>query len=433
MVRKRSSIGVLAIPLGLAIIVVLGADRSRPVGTDGGIDPTCTSSSPCIEYDNNSTGPAIRGISLTGNGIAGLTKNNSTAVSNGRAGLIGSDISTSGTFNVGVNGQSVRGTGVIGTSSSGSGIFASTMSTKVPALLAQNLASGSGIGVKATAAGTALVGDSTDANGVFGSTSTLNSNFAGVVGRSTGSAVGVLGEITQSGSIAVLGEPQGTGCVLGGCIGVEGIGGTDGSGVFGMAENGASGPLGAFALLGQAGRNAVALHLIDTVGGTLITATGSDGHDKMSLDDSGNMILAGTLTTNGTPLTVRRTAQGIGVGTYSSQQTAPSVEDFGNWRLIDGQAYVPIDTAFAETIDQRADYLVFLTPRGDNRGLYVARTSAAGFWVRESQGGRSTLAFDYRIVARPFGSSERRLPVVPLPARTKPIVRHVLVPLSVKQ
>lgn len=409
----------ISISIFLACFFATSSQTAQMGNASGVIDPTCTSSLPCIEYDNDSSGPGIRGISLAGNGVGGSTRTNSSSAANGRAGLFGNDLSTSGSFNSGVHGLSVRGTGVVGTSSSGSGIYASTMTTALPAILAQNLASGSGIGIKATAAGTALVGDSTNANGVFGSTTASGTSFGGVVGMSDGSGgIGVLGETTQSNSTAVLGDAHQSRCVIGGCTGVEGIGGTDGQGVVGSAVNGASGPLGAFALVGEAGINAVALALFDSLGGTLIIARGSDGHDKMSLDDSGNMILAGTLTTNGTPLAARRTARGIRVGTYSSQQTVPSVEDFGKGQLINGQAYVPIDSAFAATIDSRADYLVFLTPRGDNRGLYVAQTSTAGFLVRESQGGRSTLAFDYRIVARPYGSFERRLPVMPPPVRT---------------
>jgi hypothetical protein len=48
---------------------------------------------------------------------------------------------------------------------------------------------------------------------------------------------------------------------------------------------------------------------------------------------------------------------------------------------------------------QRGDYKVFLTPEGDCRGLYVRRR-AASFQVRELMGGKSSIAFSYRIVGR---------------------------------
>ena len=85
-----------------------GAGRPYPANAGGVIDPTCTSSIPCIEYDNDGTGPGIRGISVVGNGLSGSTKNHSTSTSNGRAGLIGNDVGT-GNFNSGVHGLSVNG------------------------------------------------------------------------------------------------------------------------------------------------------------------------------------------------------------------------------------------------------------------------------------------------------------------------------------
>src|ERR1700737_3090302 len=121
------------------------------------IDPTCTSSSPCIEYDNNGTGPGIRGISVNGNGLAGATKNISTSLATGREGLIGNDISTSGSFNAGVRGLSVRGFGVAGQSTSGAGVFG--LSSNNTGLLGQSTG---GVGV---------LGLSSSNLGVFGSSS----------------------------------------------------------------------------------------------------------------------------------------------------------------------------------------------------------------------------------------------------------------------
>jgi hypothetical protein len=87
------------------------------------------------------------------------------------------------------------------------------------------------------------------------------------------------------------------------------------------------------------------------------------------------------------------------------------MEDFGEGQLTNGSAYVRIDRAFANAIDQSSDYLVFITPDGDSKGLYVTMRSPNGFEVRESGGGRSTLQFSYRIVAKPYGSTEARLPL----------------------
>jgi hypothetical protein len=60
--------------------------------------------------------------------------------------------------------------------------------------------------------------------------------------------------------------------------------------------------------------------------------------------------------------------------------------------------------------DQSVSYMVFITPEGDNRGLYVTQKSGSGFEVRESQGGHSTLPFNYRTSQSPL---VRRLRVCP--------------------
>ena len=98
------------------------------------------------------------------------------------------------------------------------------------------------------------------------------------------------------------------------------------------------------------------------------------------------------------------------VVTYAPQESRPTMEDFGEAQLIDGQAYVRLDPAYANVIDGHATYMVFITPEGDSRGLYVTQRSAAGFAVRENQAGRSTLAFTYRIVAKPYADNSPRLP-----------------------
>jgi len=77
-----------------------------------------------------------------------------------------------------------------------------------------------------------------------------------------------------------------------------------------------------------------------------------------------------------------------------------------------------IDRDFAKVI-KRGDYHVFLTPRGDCRGLYVRSQGGANFEVRELAGGTSSAAFCYRIVGRRkdvkghrrFAKIDTRLPV----------------------
>jgi hypothetical protein len=47
-----------------------------------------------------------------------------------------------------------------------------------------------------------------------------------------------------------------------------------------------------------------------------------------------------------------------------------------------------------------------------SHGLYVTDKTAAGFRVAENDGGHASIAFGYRIVAKPYGVTASRLPVV---------------------
>jgi hypothetical protein len=72
-------------------------------------------------------------------------------------------------------------------------------------------------------------------------------------------------------------------------------------------------------------------------------------------------------------------------------------EDFGTAKLKRGRAVVKLDADFGKVI-KRGDYHVFFTPRGECRGLYVRSQGGASFEVRELAGGKSSVAFSYRIV-----------------------------------
>ena len=52
---------------------------------------------------------------------------------------------------------------------------------------------------------------------------------------------------------------------------------------------------------------------------------------------------------------------------------------------------------------------MFITPRGESKGLYVNNATAEAFEVHEAAGGQSNIEFDYRIVARRKGYEAVRL------------------------
>jgi hypothetical protein len=397
MTKKRKWIALLGVPICFAAILVVGAAKSYPVNSGGIVDPTCTSSLPCIEYDNNGTGAGMRGVSLAGNGMVGFTRFNATSTANAREGVFGNDQSTSGAFDAGVRGLSVRGVGVAGQSTSGDAVF----------------------GASTSLAG--VHGFSTSNNGAFGDS--IGAGASGVYGQNDGGGYGVAGRVTKFGNPAVLADAGATGSDALHAISEKG------GGMFAAIGSGAQFEVPTFAavsakdisspgayavsalsatgtaLFGETNGSAATLILSQLSFGTgpLITAISPSFTTVMSLDNAGNMH-AHSFTADLAATTGQK------VVTYSPQASEPTIEDFSEAQLTDGSAYVHLETRFAAMMAPHANYLVFITPEGDNRGLYVTQKSPVGFAVRESQGGHSTLAFSYRIVAKPFGNNSPRLP-----------------------
>ena len=326
---KRSLIVGSAVLACLMFALVTGAGKPHSASAGGVIDPSCASSSPCIEYDNNGAGPGIRGVGFAGNGVAGVTKFNSTSSSNGKFAVYGNDVSTSGFYNSGVHGFSARGTGISGLSTNGFGV----------------------------------TGTSTTI-GVFGSSSGTNIDDYGVEG-------------------------------IGSNIGVEGLGNI---GVHGVSGN----------VAGQFDGSGV---------GIIASAFSSTADYPLILRDNNHNDLffvngAGAVFYHGSLNSFAVAPKGNVATAYTSKAASPMVEDTGSGQLINGVAMVSLDSAFAQTMDPRTPYHVLLTPDGDTRGLYVERKSLAGFVVREVQGGRSSIAFDYHIYAPARGHAGERMVVM---------------------
>lgn len=366
MKKKRWWIALIAIALCLAAALVVSVQRSHPAITSAVIDPTCTSSNPCIEYDNTSTGQGVKGTSAKGRGVVGVTTFNSTSSGNGTFGVFGNDASTSGTFDSGVSGLSVRGIGVSGQSTNNDAVFGTST----------NLAG--------------LHGFSTNNNGVFGDSK--GAGASGVYGQNDGGGYGLAGRITNPGIAAVYAD--------GGSNGVGAI-------IFGGSKD-------------TSGNNLPALSVsASTFSSQIIDVCFNQGPpcydgspNVFSLDVGGNVVIRGTITTGGSCKTGCIATSAYSekrVRFYTPRESLPTIEDFGEAQLVNGLAYVRIDPAFANTMDPQSNYMVFITPEGDSRGLFVTAKTLTGFAVRENQGGRSTLAFSYRIVAKPFGEHPVRL------------------------
>ncbi|MBV9102792.1 MAG: hypothetical protein JO060_04325 [Candidatus Eremiobacteraeota bacterium] len=94
---------------------------------------------------------------------------------------------------------------------------------------------------------------------------------------------------------------------------------------------------------------------------------------------------------------------------FVASTSQPTIDDVGEGTLRGGAARVALSPDFANTIDTTRSYIVMLTPEGD-ASLYVTNRTAAGFDVREVGGGHASISFAYRIVAKPYGVRDVRLP-----------------------
>lgn len=88
------------------------------------------------------------------------------------------------------------------------------------------------------------------------------------------------------------------------------------------------------------------------------------------------------------------------VALYAVEAPENWFEDYGSGQLSNGSARIDLEPTFAQTVNTDLDYHVFVTPRGECEGLYVTNLTRSGFEVRELHHGSSTVAFDYRIIAK---------------------------------
>ena len=275
-----------------------------------------------------------------------------------------------------------------------------------------------GLAVELTGSGphTGVVSRVKDGTGVYGESRMAGSfqfgsgvlgfcdHGPGVHGSST-SGFGVAGETSgPPGSFGVFasGPPaQGGGLFAqgggDGGVGVAAIGGggAGGNAVRGLAEAdhaliGESHAAGYGSVLGIATRD----NVFGIYGSTLDPLTGVNNNNAYAGYFDGNFVCV-----NGVKSAAVLHPDHTHRLVYCMESPESWFEDFGTGQLVSGKAEVALDADFAAIV--HADmYHLFLTPRGDCRGLYVSAQTAAGFSVRELQGGTSSLSFSYRVVAQ---------------------------------
>jgi hypothetical protein len=330
--------------------------------------------------------------------------------------------------NTGESGQSI---GVYGVSDSASGIAilgASTTTSAAAFGVVGNSASPTGAAVGGTNTST-----SGDAIGVEGSTgSPTGFAVSGKATATTGVAIGTFGATASDSGVAVEGnatsDTGSTKGVFGAIASPEGVA-VYGYGVGASEEGGTvtDRPLGAWGDTNQEGGIGVLGTADDTIAvagyNNANVATGSFQNDETT--NIGSPVLAthgphfagiclmdvsGNLACNGTKSAVVPVDGGTRqVALYAVEAPENWFEDAGSARLSHGAAVVRLEPTFAQTINGGLEYHVFLTPKGDCKGLYVTNETADGFEVRELGGGSANIAFDYRIMARRKGYENVRL------------------------
>ncbi len=365
-----------------------GAGVWGDAGTFGttGVLATADKGNGLVAYNNSSIVSTIVGENLN-------TTASSTALAPGvfgissapfGLGMIGSGPVHSNTFNnnvgfnpVGVVGDSsaAAGIGVWGVTDSGTSVYGSTNS------------------------GTGLYGLSGAGTGVLG----VSSTGIGVSGGSTVSA-GVAGASPASGNSGVYGLTTNTD-LSNASYGVWGddsvptgsAGGSNG-GVYGYSQGG-DGVVGVSAATSGIFNSAGIF--LSTVNALPLTASGARGN--CSIDFLGDLVCTGSKSA-AVLLTDNRW-----VRLYAVESPENWFEDFGSSTLANGSASITLEPTFRDTVTSSRDYHVFLTPRGECEGLYLASTSASGFEVRELHHGTSNISFDYRIVVRRKGYENIRM------------------------
>jgi hypothetical protein len=388
--------------------------------SSAGVAVEGTSSSGIGVEGNSTSGVGVEGTSSSNNGVYGITGN--TANTAGVYGIAGFASGVgAGTIagvwgdsynHVAVAGTSVRFPGVAGLSISNSGIVG-TSQTPAPGAAGMFGTTGTGHSTTYGTYGPSLVA------GVWGDT-TGNPN--------SGSAAGVIGTADDADAATFFNNSSGSAATvyaenLGVGDGVYGVADGSGRGVSGIADNGEFSQ----GIYGEAGDGYAGWFQTIEVSGPVdnnTTLTASNYTDDTTTyvfqtygDPAGGQAsfdclidMVANLTCDGTIGNDVKINDGSrSVKTYSLQSAGNWFEDAGSAELVRGAAHVDLERVFGATVNTGVEYHVFLTPDGDSKGLYVSAKSAGGFDVRESGGGTSSIAFEYRIMAKRTGFENLRL------------------------
>ena len=375
--------------------------------------------------------------SATGSGGA-TTFLQSSASGGALQGEVATSARTNITIPFGVLGEydaagSAFGTGVLGIATTGYGVGAESLSATQPSFIGINTSGGPGGEFVAKNGGDALDVTGVGGAGIYATSDTYSAisgygdapNYAAIYAEDDSAAgYGAYGNSFSEGGFGTVGVNQNPNGGVGvgadsesatqGLPALQATTGTDGTELFdaGTGDNNTGGFLSISTVLSSVSAN----------GSGFVNTAGVASSD---LQINGDIYLSGAIFTqcgSGVPYATscggdgaaakQKSSTGTTYAMYTAEHASKTVEDEGEAALRGGVAHVTLDPAFASVISKQDAYLVFTTPQGDTRGLYVTNRTPQGFDVRETSNGHSSLTFDYRIVAHPFGARASRMSVV---------------------
>jgi len=135
------------------------------------------------------------------------------------------------------------------------------------------------------------------------------------------------------------------------------------------------------------------------------------------VDESGNTTATGTKSASiNTPTYGQRLM-------YSVESPEVWFEDIGTAYLENGAFTVKFEPIFAETVNPKSDYHVFVTPLCEYAViLFVSEKTEEGFTVKGETLDKqpSNCGFDYRVIAKRLGYEDERLMPVDTTANSRP-------------
>jgi hypothetical protein len=319
--------------------------------------------------------------------------------------------------NIGVWGiaSSVGGSGVEGETANGNGVYGVDTATSGTSVGVYGQSeSSAGYGVEGSASNVGVYGSGTGTSGIGVDGHGNGMGVKGIGTATSGTSIGVYGQTANTGGFGVQGESpyvgvygaaSGSSQTGAGYIPDAGVwgdtGGNDFAGVYGTADNNWAG------LFYNNGSVPTLEAFNLTSGNGLVFETMASDFEN---DFTCTIDTGANLTCSGTIKGVANVEGGARkVSLYAMQSAENWFEDAGSGQLSNGSTSIALDPTFAQTVNLGVDYHVFLTPNGDCKGLYVSQKSATSFEVHELGGGHSSVAFDYRIMAKRNGYENVRL------------------------